>query len=322
MCAGCFFMRFNVFFLKIKHIYYIILAILLIVLFTIFILSKNSFQTFNIYTKDKPIKNYDVTGDNLKDNIYIKILNNKYFVTVTSQNKTYNLEPASKLNTLGNYKSYSPLKLILADISRDNVNEIFTQSSENNTSLQHLFVWDKAKFKDVLYTTNNIIGFIDIHNNKTPKIISSNFNNAPLIFSNYILVKNKIKPYYCNYNSNFIGKDTIYSFITYIQNLSSNTTEKPEGLFHESGKFSCYTAIDKLISSNRKYTFQDGSFSDTDYDKNGEISDVKWVLNFKSASKLIKEDCKSTSIRLSLKTIGDPSKQFYFKISSIDVISN
>lgn len=299
-----------------------ILTIILIVLFTIFILSKDSFQTFNIFTEDKPIKNYDVTGDGLKDNIYIKMLNNKYFITVTSKDKTYTLKPNHKLNTLGNYKSYSPLKLILTDISRDNINEIFIQSSQNDTSLQHLFVWDKTKFKDVLYTTNNIIGFIDVHNNKTPKIISSKFNNAPLVFSNYILVKSKIKPYYCNYSSNFIGKDTIASFITYIQNLSPNTSEKPESLFHESGKFSCYSSIDKLIKSNRKYIFEDGSFSDTDYNKNGEISDVKWILNFKSTSNLVKEDCKNTSIKLFLKSIGSPNEQFYFKISSINVFSN
>ncbi|KHD38735.1 hypothetical protein NL50_04355 [Clostridium acetobutylicum] len=315
-------MKFKIFFLRLKHIYYIILAIVFIVLFTIFLVSRKSIETFNIFTENKIIKKYDVTGDGLKDNIYIKINNNKYSIAVKSKDKIYTLQPSHKLNSLGTYKSYSPLKLILTDVSRDNISELFTQSSENNTNLQHLFIWDKTKFKDILHTTNNIIGFIDVHNNKTPKIISSNFNNNDLVFSNYILVKDKLKPYYCNYPSNFIGKDTISTFINYVQNLPYSSNTKPNDLFHESGKISCFNIIDKLASANRKYVFQDGSFSDSDYDKNGEISDVKWILNFKSTSNLVKEDCKNMSVKLFLKSIGDSKSQFYFKIYSINVISN
>ncbi|MCR3759492.1 hypothetical protein [Clostridium felsineum] len=315
-------MKFKIIFFKLKHIYYIILAFVFVVLFAIFLISKKSAETFNIFTKNKVISNYDVTGDGSKDNIYIKINNNRYSLEVKSKNKTYQLTPSPTLNSLGNYTNYSPLKLILTDVSRDNITEIFTQSSEDNTHLQHLFIWDKNKFKDIFHTTNNIIGFIDIHNNKTPKIISTNFNNNSLDFSNYILIKDKIKPYYANYPSNFIGKDTIEAFIKYIQTLSYYGNSKPNSLFHESGKIACSSVIDKLASENRKYVFQDGSFSDSDYNKNGEISDVKWVLNFKSTSNLINEDCKNTSIKLFLKSIGDSKSQFYFKIYSINILSN
>lgn len=312
-------MKFRVLFLKRQYIYYTTLGILLIILLILFFVSKKTFLTFATIDTNRVIKNYDVTGDGIKDLISIKSIDNKYKVNINSKEKNYTLIPNPKLNTLGNHYDYWPLRITFMDISRDKLPEIFTQGSESGKAIQHMFVWDKDKFKDLLCNANNILGFIDLHNNKTPKIISGNIGEDSIHMSNYIFSQGKLINYANNYSDNFLGKDSILSFIKYIQGLPQNEIDKPSDLFYPGLDGNALSAIGILSALDSTFTFQDGIFMDNRCNTDGEIVEIKWTLNFKAISNKDNNNIKNYTLNLILKAHGDTTKKYYFKISSIQL---
>lgn len=316
-------MKFNVIFFKKKHLYYVIFFISLALLFIVFILSKQSVSTFNITTKNTVIKDHDVNGDGNNDIIYIKTNHDKYFIQINCKDKSYILKPNKLIKTMGSYKSYWPITVTLADVSRDKVNEIFIQSSQNDTPIQHMFIWDNNTFKDILSNYNNIIGLIDSHNNETPKIISANFFNGKIDFSNFILIRNKLKNYAADYKENFIGKDTVASFISKIQILDPDELKNENKIFYSDSWSTFIQIYNKLLKDNNTYTFEDASFKDTRYNKDGEISEVKWILNFKGISKSNINQLKNYSLDVTLRASDqDKENPYYFKISSLNLSYN
>lgn len=309
-------MKLKIIFLKRKHIYYILFLACLAILFIVFIFSKNSVKTFNVSSGDTVIKDYDLNNDGSNDILYIKTNKGKYFVQVNCKNKSYILEPSKALNTMGSYKEYWPLTVTLADVSRDKTSEIFIQSSQNDAPIQHMFIWDNNNFKDVLSNYNNMVGFIDSHNNETPKIISANYYNGEINFSNFILVRNKMKSYNSDYPDNFIGRDTIASFISYIQNPQLKNAETFNKLFYPNYVDNFSSLFDKLVQDNA-YTFQDGNFIDTRYNNDGQILELKWTLNFKAISKTYNTKVKNSSLKITLKNSGDNNSPYNFKITDI-----
>ncbi|AGK96567.1 hypothetical protein [Clostridium pasteurianum] len=312
-------MKFRVLFLKKRYIYYSALIILLIILSILFFLSKESLPTFSTIGIGRTIKNYDVTGDGIKDLISIDSINDKYKVNINSKGKNYTLSPNKQLDTLGNHYDYWPLRITFLDISRDKLPEIFTQASERGKAIQHIFVWDKDKFQDILSNTNNLLGFIDLHNNKTPKIISGNIGENDISMANYIFSQDKLIHYSNNYNSNFLGKDSILSFVKYVQGLPQNETEKPNDIFYPGLDGNALSAIGMLSASDSTFTFQDGIFMDNRCNTDGDIIEIKWVLNFKSISNKDTNMVKNYTLNLMLKAQGDPSQKHYFKISSVQI---
>jgi len=107
------------------------------------------------------------------------------------------------------------------DISRNNVPEIFTQASENNKAVQHAFFWNGEKFDDIFCNTNNILGFVDSKNNKTPKVLSGNIKDGKLNFVSYILIKNSLQSFDYNYIDNYMGKNTVLGFISLLGDFST-----------------------------------------------------------------------------------------------------
>ncbi|AJA48738.1 hypothetical protein CPAST_c26710 [Clostridium pasteurianum DSM 525 = ATCC 6013] len=314
-------MKLKVFFFKKQYIYYSVLTILLIILSILFFISKDSLPTISTINTNKTIKNHDITGDGIKDLISIKWTDKGYNIDVISNGKNYPLTPNKKLDTLGNHYDYWPLRVTFLDISRDKIPEVFIQASENGKSIQHTFIWNNNKFKDLLCNANNLIGFIDLHNNRTPKIISGNIYKNTITMSNYIFSQGKLINYFNDYNDNFLGKDSILSFINYIQSLPENQSEKPLDIFLPDTDAAYINAINTLSASDNTFTFQDGIFMDNRCNKDGDITETKWTLNFKAISNKDKNVVKNYTLDLLLKSQGDPSDKNYFKILSIQILS-
>ncbi|MFD3156261.1 hypothetical protein ACFIJ5_05290 [Haloimpatiens sp. FM7330] len=134
-------MKLKVFFLKKKHIYAAIAILIMLILLIILLSfnSKNTISTFNIISSDKLFKT-DLTGDGEEDILYIKTDKDKYYIQVnTKNNKNIFIEPNKKLNTVGTYIKYWPMRLTLKDISRDNIPEIFIQSSQKTNQFSMYF---------------------------------------------------------------------------------------------------------------------------------------------------------------------------------------
>ena len=314
-------MKLRVFFLRRRYIYYGALLILIFILLSLFLLSKNTTYIFSTSDGEKSIQNYDLTGDGLKDSIYITKKQDEYGINITSNNENYILKSKNKLNSLGHNYNYWPLRLTLIDTSRDKLPEIFVQASINGSPVQNIFMWKNNKFQNIINNSNNLLGIIDYHNNKTPKIILGNIDNNNVEFSNYLISKNTLIKYQSNYSPNYLGKDSILQFIKYIDSLPYNILYSPKEVFHPEASSSVTKTIDALSSFNATYYFQDGFFIDNSCDKDGTITGMKWILNFKGISNSDNKTVKNYTLNLLLKPNGAINSNYYFKIFYAEIIS-
>ena len=199
-------MKLQIIFLKKKYIYYALAILIFTITLTFFLLFKNdSISTFNIVNESKMMQ-ADLTGDGTKDILYIKTDADKYYIQINSGDISYYLEPSKKNNTVGNYYLQWPMRLTLMDISRNNVPEIFTQASVKDKAVQHVFLWNGEKYKDIFCSTNNVFGFVDSKNNKTPKMLSGNIKDGELNLTSYFFIQDSLKSFDYNYVDNYMGK--------------------------------------------------------------------------------------------------------------------
>jgi hypothetical protein len=311
-------MKLRVLFLKKYHILYLA-AITLICSFILsaFTGDKSS-STFNMIVNDSKAIKADLTGDGMEDILYIKTEKDKYYIQVNSGNESYYLEPGRKLNSTGYYYPYWPMKISLMDISRDRVPEIFVQASQKDKPIQHIFLWDGREFKDIYCSTNNIFGVIDSQSNKTPKIISGNLVNSKLNFASYMFFNGNLQN--INYSSEDIipGKDAVLGFIKYIETLPEGESYKPLEVFYPGLTGKDLTAIGKMCGENNIYSFQDAIFMDTKVNKDGDITEIKWTLNFRATSKNLSDQIKNYSVIIKLKPDSTCSDRC-FKIFNISL---
>ena len=312
-------MKLQVIFFKKKYIYYTIGIIIFTVMLTFFLLlRKNTISTFSVVNQSKMMQS-DLTGDGVKDILYIKTDADKYYVQVNSGDKSYYLEPSKKINTVGNYYPTWPMRLTLMDISRNRVPEIFTQASLSNNAISHVFSWDGEKFNDIFCTNNNILGFIDSKNNKTPKVISGNIKDGQVTFNSYIFIKNNLKSYNYNYTDNYMGKDTILGFINFMSSFPLAELNISKELFTNDLNGNDISLLADLSSKKIHFGFQDAVFKDYNWDKDGNTSELLWTLNFKGSNLDDIKLTKNYTIELILKLMPLADKNSTFKISSISI---
>lgn len=302
-------MKFRVIFLKKKNLYYALLVFILLILFSILLYVKKSSPTFNVINQDKTIK-ADLTGDGEEDILYIKVDKEKYFLQVNSKGDSIFLEPNKKLDSIGTFSNHWPMRLSLFDISRDKVPEIFIQSNNKDVPIQHIFKWDntKKKFEDILFNQNNILGIMDSNNSKTPKVISGTLKDNQMYLKNYIILKNKFEEFDYKYPKDFMGKDSIIAFINYIQGLPTSEANRPQDIFDPNISGKDLEEVGKLSAENIQFKFQDATFMDMKYKKNGDASVVQWTLNFKGTSNKDTSVVKNYTIIVSLKSYDVPDK--------------
>ena len=312
-------MKLQVIFFKKKFIYFALAFIIFATMFTFFLLLRNdSLSTFNIVTESKMMQ-ADLTGDGTKDILYIKTETDKYYIQINSQDKSYYLEPSKTINTVGNYYTQWPMRLTLMDISRNNSPEIFTQASKNNKAVQHVFFWNREKFEDIFCSTNNILGFIDSKNNKTPKVLSGNIKDGKMTFVSYIFIKNSLKSFDYNYADNYMGKNTITSFINLMGSFPLAELNISKELFSPNLSGNDISLLSDLSNKKIYFNFQDAVFKDYSWDKEGNASKILWTLNFKGTSSKDLKDIKNYTIELILEPMIKVDSVSTFKISSLNI---
>ncbi len=309
-------MKFRVIFLKKKYIYFMLLTLILFILLIILFLSKHYSPTFNNISQDKILK-ADFDGDGKEDILSVKKNNDKYSLDVKIKDKNFPITQYKNSSATYNYSSYWPMRITLMDVSRDKIPEIFIQTSNKDNPVQYVFIWNYKKFDNILSNSNNILGFIDCKNNKTPKVISGKFQNNKITLSNYIFLNYKFKNYNYDNNNTFMGIDTICDFIKFVQSLPQPEPFKPKDIFDDDLYNKDLALLKKLSSDNNTYIFQDSIFKENRCNQDGDVSEISWTLNFRGISNLDKKTIKNYTINLLLTPNENSKNNYYFKISSI-----
>ena len=158
---------------------------------------------------------------------------------------------------------------------------------------------------------------MDCKNNKTPKVISGNFQGDNMILSNYIFLNYKFKNYNYENDNTFMGKDTICTFIKLIQGLPQSESYKPKDIFYSNISNENMSLIGNMSGENNSYVFQDALFMENKCDANGNTSELSWTLNFKAISNTDTDMVKNYTLNLVLVPDESSEKKYHFKISSM-----
>jgi hypothetical protein len=318
-------MKLQVIFFKKKFIYYALAIVVFAVILTVFLsFRKSSISTFNIVNETKMMQS-DLTGNGTKDILYIKTEADKYYIQINSEDKSYYLEPSKKIGTVGSYYTHWPMRLTLMDITRNKVPEIFTQSSIQNKSsqstkaIQHVFFWDNEKFTDIFCSNNNILGFVDSKNNKTPKVLSGSIKDGKMDLTSFVFIKNSLKSFNYNYGVNYMGKDTILGFVNLMTSFPLAELNISKELFAANLDGNDISLLGDLSSRKVYYNFQDAVFKDSNWDKDGNPSEILWTLNFKGTTALNVKEIKNYNIELILKPMPNDHGITTFKITSVSI---
>lgn len=297
----------------IKHLSFI--TIILISFILIFTFKDNSTKSvINENTIKESVKS-DLNGDRKEDCLYIELGNeNKYILNATINEKSYELTPNKTINSLGNFSPSRPITLNLLDLDRNNIPEIIVQSSEENSSIQHLFKWTGNGFEDIFYSTNNILGIVDSNNGKTPKILSFSLGDSKENIQKYMLLNKKFK----NISYDTVEPTGLYSIISFIDIISLNyeISELPN-IFATYIPKEDLSQIWRLEKESYYYDFQDAFFRDIDWNNNGEVTNSSWILNFNKIPKENPNNKSQVKFTIQLEKINDT-----FLINSINLNFN
>ena len=291
-------MNFKILF-KRSFIYIIFLLILLILFYSFRI--KNfltpSIPTMAIPNESKIIK-YDLNGDINKDLIYILAKNNKYHIEISINNKTYFLNEKKPLNTLGTHNGLAPIKLSFFDISRNNISEIFIQSFDDDTPIQHIYTFNNNEFKDIFCSTNNTFGILNSKNNQSPKYFSLDLNNPSETLQKYMLINST--PKNISYDDIEIpGLSTVQLLIDFI-----STDSLLGNVFFENTPNTAIQNLDSIDKVENKYTLLDSFFKDTAWNHKNEITKIDW--NFRiNETNFTTNNSSVLQLNLKLERIGD-----------------
>lgn len=298
---------------------FIILALLLCASIALFKYYNSSSITFFTSVEDSKTIQDDLNGDGKKDILYVKKDDKNYYIQINLHDGTsYALDPSSNFPTLGDSFDYWPMKVTTIDASRNNIKEIFLQSSFHGKPIQHMFLWNGKKYDDIFCSNNNILGFVDSKNNKTPRIISANIYNGEILYNSYIFVKDKLKQFNYNYPTNYMGMDIISNFISLVQSFPNESLTLPPYFYHNiSG--SDLNLLYGTANNSMSYSFEDGLFKDLSWDSNGVPHEVKWSLNFKSTSLSDSKTAKAITFDLLLTKFTNSDGTFTYKITSLNL---
>ncbi|WP_085829215.1 hypothetical protein [Clostridium massiliodielmoense] len=314
-------LKLKVLFFKRKHIYYVLFVLIVLIFCAFSILSsgKSSYITFNSDSNIKNLKS-DLNGDGKEDTLYILTSkNNRYHLQINTFKNTFNLKPNKEIATLGSNYPYWPIRVKLKDISRNSIPEIFVQSSQDNVSIQHIFTYKDNEFKDIFCSYNNILGFIDCSNNKTPKILSAKIYGDNFYFENYMFIDNKLEKYSNDINDTFMGKDTILCFVNIITSMNGKYMPTNENIFYQGIDSSSLDLLPHLAGYAHNYVFQDAFFMDTKSDNSGEPTNIEWTLNFKGNPTDYPNKLKNYTLKLNLLRCKNCKEKYYYKIISFQL---
>lgn len=312
------YMKVRIILLRKKHIYYFLTGLAaLVILIVVFLMSRHTSATIS-FTADNPtLKRADFTGDGVEDILYIKSEKDKYMVQVNTKDQSLILEPNKKLATLGQFSSEWPMRLTLVDIARDRAPEIFTQASDNNKAVQHIFVWDHTRFSDALCSSDPFLGFISDPNTSASKILTGNLEKGTIVLKNYLMIGNRLEKFDYKFKDNYAGKDTISSLIKYIESYPQGEEKRPSEIFDPNINSKELAPLGKLAENNCTYKFLDALFMDTLKDAKGELAEIQWNLGFKGVSHADPSQVTHHSLKVTLRPCLEQNNVYAYKINTI-----
>lgn len=292
--------------------YLTILFFFIILLILIIPTNKRSKKQQEVFNPIKTNEEYvsDLTGDGQEDKLAIISKSDYSDILITSDNKNYYLSNLCENNILASNNTFSPLDVYIKNLSRNNHPEILVQGMRNGKPINYIFTWSDNKFVKLLENNNNLLGVLDYSTNKTPRCFVTNSSNSTSSFLSYMIINDELLDISKDTDSP-VTLDLIQSFIDLVQ--TPYELESIPNIFKEDISSDELALLWNLDKESNNYSFQNGVFYDEHTDNNGNITTVKWRLNFE---KYIKEKDDSYKSQLTICVNCDKTTDNSYKISS------
>lgn len=276
-------MKFRILFIKKETLYIITFALLISILFSIYILTKPTEESSSYVGNLNDSISLDVNGDGKKEELSKVNDGDDVGILIKYDNKE---ECLDKLSKTSYFKS---MDLFFCDLTRNTIPEVIINVHNKSNSKIEIFSSSEDKMNKIFSKAGNIVGISNSTNNRTPLLTIGEKKDNSLTLSTYLLINGEEKK--LNINSDHIfGKDTITSLISYIENMYYENTPMDLSLISHDFRGESYNAFESFDDTTH-LIFDKGSFSDLKYNKDGELSSIKWCLSFHT-----KEDSSNSTL--------------------------
>ncbi|MGL5084759.1 MAG: hypothetical protein ACRC68_03435 [Clostridium sp.] len=225
----------------------------------------------------------DLNGDGEKEYLEIITEKNTYVVKVKNSSTEYILMTSDNSKIIGEFISSYPLKVTTLDLSRDGIPEIVIRTIKNSQPISYIFTWNKDNFSNIYTSSNNILGFLDSNNSKTPKILSIISSKGDSSTTSFIFNSSTIKD--ISFSKTTVPSlNLVQTFIDLIES-PYELYDTPD-IFSDSINSSELGLLWNLNKDISNYSFQSGYFYDSTWDNSGNISSLVWCLSFENVKNL------------------------------------
>jgi hypothetical protein len=278
----------------------------------LFLIPNNSLKSANVFNPIDIDKNnqIDLTGDGKKDILTVISKNNFNDIEINSNNKTYYLSSLCDNNTLSSDSSCWPLSIYIKNLSRSTYPQIIVQGSKDNKPITYVFTWNTNDFINILTSDKNILGITNSNCNRTPEFYNINSFNSTSSFTSFMFINNELLDITKDAKTP-PSIDAIQTFIDLIQ--KNYEVDTLPNIFNDNMPKTELALLWNLDKENNTYSFQNGFFYDESTDNEGNITSIKWRLNFE---KYIKDKNDSYKSQMTIHITCNGTSDGSFKISS------
>lgn len=265
-------MKFRILFIKKETLFIITFAVLISILFSIYILTKPSDDSSTYVNNLTTSTSLDINGDGKKEELSKVNDGDNVGILIKYDNRE------ECLNNLSKISYFKSMDLFFCDLTRNSIPELIVNVHNKSDSKIEVYSSCEKKMNKIFSKKGNIVGISNSTNNRTPLITIGERKDDSLILSTYLLINGEEKQ--LNISSDYVfGRDTISFLISYIEKKYYENTPMDLSLISHDFRGESYNAFESF-DNNINLVFDKGSFSDLKYNKDGELSSIKWCLSF------------------------------------------
>ncbi|MBE6049198.1 MAG: hypothetical protein E7214_00675 [Clostridium sp.] len=300
---------------KHKIVNFIIILFLILLTILLIIPENKKEETVQVLNPINITKNYtyDLTGNGSLDTLSVMSKNDCIDIKILADNRTYYLSDLCKNNKLSSELSFWPIKIYIKNISRHTHPEIIVQGNIDKKAVNYIFTWKNDKFINILNDNKNILGILDSDGKKTSQICLVDSSSGIQSFNSYMLIDNKALDITSD-GKTIYDINNIQKFIDIIE--KTYEIDEIPNIFKEGISDSELSSLWNLDKEHNTYSFQNGFFYDENIDNQGNITSLKWTLNFEKYSK---SDNNASNDQIVIHLTSERINDNTFKISSFYV---
>ena len=259
---------------------YLLISILLLVL--LYSSISYSFQRYTTLSTSsnafkENINKYDLDGDGNVDDIEFSTNSKGYLINIKTHTGNFLLESSDYVENFIDICDSFNIKLQFSDLSRDGIPEIIISGMKDNCLTSYIFYWDGLQFSELLSTTSNITGVLNSNNSICPNFLYGISSKGDSSTEGIYFVNDSIKNISFS-NPKIPTFNIVQSFIDIIE-LDYELDTTPD-IFSNNISTEELALLWNLDKEQNNYSFQSGYFSDTNWNSQGEIENMHWILSF------------------------------------------